>query len=124
MAEIVATTHTIIAPNPQYIQNNVKGNKNNITPVTLFRRVCSTINLLVQTNPHNTFAILNPAITTIQIHNHIGTSISNQILIKRITTNIKSAIVSNFAPKALTVFVFLATIPSNKSDNPQNRYKT
>ena len=49
-------------------------------------------------------------------------SIIDNILINKTTTNIKSAPVSNFAPKSLTVFVFLATIPSITSVNPQSMY--
>ena len=43
-------------------QNNVNGNRNNNTPVILFRRVCSTISLFVQITPNIILAILIPAI--------------------------------------------------------------
>ncbi len=52
MAEIVATTHTIIALYFKSTQTNDKGKRNNNTPVVLFKSVCSTINLFVRTNPH------------------------------------------------------------------------
>ena len=105
MAEIVATTHTTIALYFNSIQIKDKGNRNNNTPVALFKSVCSTINLFVRTTPQITVTILIPPITTIQIHNHIGTSNSDKILIKRITTNIKSAKVSNLVQRRL-LYVF------------------
>ena len=52
MVEIVATTHTTIALYFNSIQIKDKGNRNNNTPVALFKSVCSTINLFVRTNPH------------------------------------------------------------------------
>ena len=48
--------------------------------------------------------------------------ISN-IIINITIKNNKSAIVSNLAPKLLSVFVFLAIYPSNISVNPQIEYK-
>jgi len=45
------------------------------------------------------------------------------IFTKHTVTKTKSAAVSNFAPNSLTVFVFLAIVPSIASVKPQNRYK-
>ena len=73
----------------KFIQNNVKGNKNNNTPVILFKRVCSTISLFVQTTPNIILAFLIPAIAIIRIHSHMKTPIPDNILINKTVTNIK-----------------------------------
>ena len=100
-------------------QNKAKGNKNNNTPVHLFKRVCSTTSLFLCINPNITFATFIPAIKIIQIHKTMGTSTAYKILINKIVTNIKSAIVSNFAQKLLVELVMRKIIQTKTSNSPQ-----
>lgn len=73
--------------------------------------------------PQRIFTILITAITVIQIHNQTGRCIRGRTFATHTAVNTMSAAVSNFAPNALTAFVFLATVPSTKSVIPQNKYK-
>ena len=123
IAANVAIQQTTIALYWSSIKNDVKGNKNSNNPVTLFIMVCSTTNLFLQTNPDAILMSLMIAITVIHIYSQLGIWITGSSLTKHAPTNRKSATVSNLDPNSLTVFVFLAMVPSIISVKPQVRYR-
>ena len=62
------------------------------------------------------------AIAAIHIHTQVGRLIIGNIFITHTAIKTKSEAVSNFEPKLLTAFVFLAIIPSIISLKPQSKY--
>ena len=101
------------------IKDNVKGKRNNKSPVTLFIAVCSEINCLSEAYPNMILPILIIAIKIPHINNQMGISIAGNIFIKDTVTNARSAAVSILDPNSLTLFVFLAIVPSIISLKPQ-----
>ena len=93
----------------------ISGTMKSNTPVTLFIVVCTAINLLCMAYPDIMLMILTKAITAVHTYSHIGISITGRIFIRQTATNTKSAIESNLDPNSLTVFVFLAMVPSTVS---------
>ena len=85
--------------------------------------VCSATKCFCMINPNIILMTLITPIMHIHVHNHIGISNIGKNFIRQITTNTKSAKVSSLEPNSLTVFIFLATVPSIISVNPANRYK-
>ena len=88
----------------------------------MFIVVCKDINCFFKTYPHRILLILIAAITHTHIHNHCGIWIAGNNLNKDATTKMRSAIVSNWLPNLLVVFVFLAIVPSTISLKPHRRY--
>ena len=76
----------------------------------------------LRTNTNAKLNILINAIMLIHTHSHTGICIIGSIFIEQTSTNTKSANVSSLDPNLLTAPVFLATVPSIISVNPQNRY--
>ena len=83
-ADTVAEEHTITELYIGSIKLNVKGNKNNINPVTLFKIVCMDTSFLLEISPQTTLPILMIAIITIQFHNQVGNSINGSIFTKQV----------------------------------------
>ena len=69
-------------------------------------------------------SLMNFAIDNIIVRVKGGlVEINGKNLIKDTAQNMKSATESNRIPNSLILFVFLATVPSTISLNPQKRYK-
>ncbi len=122
MAETVAKEHTITELYIGSKKPSVKGKRNSMHPVALFKSVCMDMNLLQRINPQRIFPIFMLAIIKIQTHSQTGRCIKGSIFTKQTATNTMSAAVSNLAPNSLILFVFLAIVPSIASEKPQNRY--
>ena len=124
IAAKVAAAHTTIALYFKSMNDSVSGKQNNSAPVTLFITECTAIILLYLITTEMILMILISAITAIQIYSHIGMSSIGSSLVRHTATKRRSAAVSSFAPNALTVFVFRATVPSIISVNPAAQYST
>ena len=103
-------------------KENVRGKRNNNSPVILFIAVCRDTNCFLEAYPHMILLILISAITAPHTHNHPGALIVGKILIKAAVTNVRSAAVSILDPNSLVLFVFLAIVPSIISLKPQVIY--
>ena len=67
--------------------------------------------------------VLITAIIPPQIQSHPGTGIADSNLMIDTTAKMRSAAVSSWLPNSLTLFVFLAIVPSSISLKPQKRYR-
>jgi len=123
-AEQLAIIHKmitdIVTPN---VKNKI-GKQANATPVTLFALVCKNDKARYFAKPTPKDKKRVKAIIPIQYsiqcsHANNGVKITN-----RISTKIKSAMLSSNAPNWLAVFVFLATYPSSKSLKQHKAYIT
>ena len=101
----------------------VKGNRNSRSPVILFMTVWMERNVHLETYSQMILPILIIAMAPPQIHSHCGIRIAGSSLYKAAAVKARSAIVSNRLPNRLSEFVFLATVPSIISLNPQRRYR-
>ena len=111
-----------MAENFKFTKDIVKGKRNKRNPVTLFIIEWKATNFFLQTNPKMILVILISAITLPHIHKKNGILITGNNLIKDISIKMKSAKVSSWLPNLVTLFVFLAIVPSIISVKPQKIY--
>ena len=100
----------------------VNGRINSMTPVSLFKTVCSAGNLFWTMYPEITLMIFMTAITPIQIKIYAGMVNAGSNLTRHTAKSTESAIVSSLEPNSLTEFVFRAITPSIMSENPASKY--